>query len=70
MFLIYEDRDFGATRSDGPFVQSKEQVGGYHLIEAKDENRVPSVKWGHGRAPSRVPRDWHHTCQVTVNFHA
>jgi hypothetical protein len=39
--------------SDGPFAETKEQLGGYYLIEAKDLDeaiaiaaRVPSAEWG------------------------
>lgn len=41
------------SATDGPFVETKEQLGGYYLIEAKDLNeaikvagRIPSAKWG------------------------
>ena len=41
------------TRTDGPFAETKEQLGGYYLIEAKDLNdaiqvasRIPSAKSG------------------------
>jgi len=101
MYLIYEDREFGATlpkhqieqamreyqafennlkqtghwvagsmldtrttktiqgdngsssTKDGPFVKSKEQVGGFYLVEARDlteavqlAKQIPSAKWG------------------------
>src|SRR5262245_4392921 len=39
--------------SDGPFAETKEQLGGYYLVEAKDLDealelaaRIPSVRWG------------------------
>jgi hypothetical protein len=39
--------------TDGPFAETKEQLGGYYLIEAKDldeaiaiAGRVPSAQWG------------------------
>ena len=39
--------------TDGPFAETKEQLGGYYLIEAKDVEeaaelaaRIPSVRWG------------------------
>jgi hypothetical protein len=39
--------------TDGPFAETKEQLGGYYLIEAKDlddaiavASRIPSVRWG------------------------
>jgi hypothetical protein len=41
------------TTTDGPFVETKEQLGGFYLIEAKDLNdaiqvagRIPSAKLG------------------------
>ena len=39
--------------TDGPFAETKEQLGGYYLIEAQDLNeaiqvasRIPSARWG------------------------
>jgi hypothetical protein len=39
--------------TDGPFAETKEQLGGYYLIDAKDLNeaiqvaaRIPSARWG------------------------
>lgn len=41
------------TVTDGPFAETKEQLGGYYLVEAKDLDealelaaRIPSVRWG------------------------
>ncbi len=41
------------STTDGPFAETKEQLGGYFLIEAKDRSeaiqiasRIPSAKWG------------------------
>ncbi len=41
------------STTDGPFVETKEQLGGYYLIEAKDLNdaiqvasRIPSARLG------------------------
>jgi hypothetical protein len=41
------------SATDGPFAETKEQLGGYFLIEAKDRNeaiqiagRIPSANWG------------------------
>ena len=41
------------STTDGPFAETKEQLGGYFLIDAKDLNeaisiaaRIPSAKWG------------------------
>src|SRR2546430_2086005 len=48
------------STTDGPFAETKEQLGGYFLIEAKDRNeaiqiasRIPSAKWEIGRASCR-----------------
>jgi hypothetical protein len=39
--------------TDGPFAETREQLGGYFLIEAKDLNeaiaiagRIPGARWG------------------------
>lgn len=41
------------STTDGPFAETKEQLGGFYLIEARDLNeaisiaaRIPSVKYG------------------------
>jgi hypothetical protein len=46
-------RNGGVTTTDGPFAETKEQLGGYFLIEAKDLNeaiqvaaKVPSARFG------------------------
>ena len=46
-------RDGKLSATDGPFAETKEQLGGYFLIEAKDRaeaiqiaSRIPSAKWG------------------------
>src|SRR5437016_3387805 len=46
-------RDGKVSATDGPFAETKEQLGGYYLIEAKDLNdaiqvaaRIPSARWG------------------------
>jgi hypothetical protein len=46
-------RNGKTVTTDGPFAETKEQLGGYYLIEAKDLNdaiqvasRIPSVKTG------------------------
>ena len=44
----------GSSRTkEGPFVNSREQVGGFYVVEARDLNeavklaqRIPSTKWG------------------------
>ena len=46
-------RDGKRMVTDGPFAETKEQLGGYYLIEAKDLEdaiaiaaRIPSARWG------------------------
>ena len=46
-------RDGKTLRTDGPFVESKEQLGGYYLVEAKDLDeaiklaaRIPGARQG------------------------
>ena len=46
-------RNGALTTTDGPFAETKEQLGGYYLIEAKDLNdalqvaaKIPSAKLG------------------------
>lgn len=46
-------RDGKVSTTDGPFAETKEQLGGYYLIEARDLNdavqvasRIPSAKIG------------------------
>ena len=41
------------STTDGPFAETKEQLGGYYLIDAKDLNaaiqvasKIPSARWG------------------------
>jgi hypothetical protein len=41
------------TVTDGPFAETKEQLGGYHLVECKDRdeaisiaNRIPTIPYG------------------------
>jgi hypothetical protein len=41
------------STTDGPFAETKEQLGGYFLIEAKDRDeaiqiasKIPSAQWG------------------------
>lgn len=50
---IVRSRNGKVSTTDGPFVETKEQLGGYYLIEAKDLNdaiqvasRIPSAKSG------------------------
>jgi len=46
-------RDGKMTTTDGPFAETKEQLGGYYLVEAKDideateiASRIPTAKIG------------------------
>lgn len=46
-------RDKKRAVTDGPFAETKEQLGGYYLVEAKDLDealslaaRIPSARWG------------------------
>ena len=46
-------RNGKVSTTDGPFVETKEQLGGYYLIDAKDLNdaiqvasRIPSARFG------------------------
>ena len=46
-------RDGKVLQTDGPFAETKEQLGGYYLVEAKDLDeatkiaaRIPSAKFG------------------------
>ncbi|HTS36939.1 MAG TPA: YciI family protein [Candidatus Solibacter sp.] len=46
-------RDKKRLVTDGPFAETKEQLGGYYLIDAKDLDdaisvaaRIPSARWG------------------------
>lgn len=48
-------KDGRATTTDGPFAETREQLGGYYLIEAKDLDeatmiaaKIPSAKHGIG----------------------
>ena len=57
-------RDKKRLVTDGPFAETKEQLGGYYLIEAKDLDdalavaaRIPSVHWGSIEVRPIVPHD-------------
>lgn len=46
-------RDGKTQTTDGPFAETKEQLGGFYLVEAKDLDeaiawgaRIPGAKWG------------------------
>ncbi len=44
-------RDGKVTTTDGPWVETKEQLGGYYLIEAKDREEAV-------RIAARIPGAW------------
>ena len=57
-------RDKKRLVTDGPFAETKEQLGGYYLIEAKDLEdalavaaRIPSARWGSIEVRPIVPHD-------------
>jgi len=57
-------RDKKRSVTDGPFAETKEQLGGYYLIEAKDLEeaisvaaRIPSVRWGAIEVRPIIPHD-------------
>jgi hypothetical protein len=46
-------RDGKVTRTDGPFAETREQLGGYYVVEAKDldeatdiARRIPGARYG------------------------
>src|SRR5579863_1988013 len=46
-------RDGKTVTTDGPFAETREQLGGYYVVEAKDldeaigiAERIPSARWG------------------------
>jgi len=57
-------RDGKRTVTDGPFAETKEQLGGYYLVEAKDLDealglaaRIPSARWGSIEVRPIIPHD-------------
>jgi hypothetical protein len=49
---------------DGPFAETKEQLGGYYLVEAKDLEealalaaRIPSARWGSIEVRPIIPHE-------------
>jgi hypothetical protein len=57
-------RDGKKLVTDGPFAETKEQLGGYYLIEAKDKEealalaaRIPSARWGAIEVRPIIPHD-------------
>jgi hypothetical protein len=60
-------RDGKTLTTDGPFAETKEQLGGYYLVEAKDldeaiklAERIPSSKFGsiEVRPVRAMPKDY------------
>ncbi len=50
--------------TDGPFAETKEQLGGYYLVEAKDRDeaialaaRIPSARWGSIEVRPIIPHE-------------
>jgi hypothetical protein len=50
--------------TDGPFAETKEQLGGYYLVEAKDYEealalaaRIPSARWGSVEVRPIIPHE-------------
>lgn len=46
-------RDGNIATTDGPFAETKEQLGGYYLLECNDldeaiemASKIPSARWG------------------------
>src|SRR5262249_3412868 len=57
-------RDGKKTVTDGPFAETKEQLGGYYLVEARDLDdalalaaRIPSARWGAIEVRPIIPHD-------------
>ncbi len=57
-------RDKKRKVTDGPFAETKEQLGGYYLIEAKDLKdaiavaaRIPSGRWGSIEVRPIIPHE-------------
>jgi hypothetical protein len=57
-------RDGKQLVTDGPFAETKEQLGGYYLVEAKDVNealalaaRIPSARWGSIEVRPIIPHE-------------
>ena len=50
--------------TDGPYAETKEQLGGYYLVEAKDQKealalaeRIPSARWGSIEVRPIIPHE-------------
>ncbi len=49
-------RDGKTLTTDGPFAETREQLGGYYLIEAKDLDDCPRDRRAHSRRQSGFDR--------------
>ena len=56
-------RDGKRVVTDGPFAETREQLGGFYLVEAKDldealsiAERIPSARWGSIEVRPLAPR--------------
>jgi hypothetical protein len=57
-------RDGKRLVTDGPFAETKEQLGGYYLVEAKNMDeaialaaRIPSARWGSIEVRPIIPHE-------------
>ncbi len=57
-------RDKKRLMTDGPFAETKEQLGGYYLVEARDLDeaigiaaRIPGARWGSIEVRPLIPHD-------------
>jgi hypothetical protein len=57
-------RDKKNVVTDGPFAETKEQLGGYYLVEAKNLDeavalaaRIPGAKWGSIEVRGIIPHE-------------
>jgi len=57
-------RDGKSFVSDGPFAETKEQLGGYYLVEANNPEealeiaaRIPSARWGSVEVRPVIPHE-------------
>ncbi len=50
-------RDGKVSTTDGPFIETKEQLGGYYLIEARDLNEAIQIA-------ARIPGAWNGAIEV------
>ena len=50
-------RDGEVLTSDGPFAETKEQIGGYYMVDCKDLDEAIEVA-------AKIPGAWHGTIEV------